>query len=387
MKKVSLVLKPLVLVTFIFLTVATIQANRNQENTVVHLPLVMGNLNFAVTPSSARYFEVTDVTDDGSSTLFVTQKDGKIFTQNDNGEKTLFMDIGDRVCYAGFEQGLLSIAFHPEDNGKFYLSYTGTNGSCENDWQLIVSEFDVANLGSETRLFELRQDNQLHNGGGIAFHPLNETLYLGVGDDSGTMNAQSSATYKGKLISLDVDAPRRSLNQDRDALTAVPITPIAIGLRNPWRFGFDDQTGDVYIGDVGDRDWEEINVIPNGSPQLNFGWPCFEGPNAELDCADGGMTPPIYYYGHRVESPGCSVTAGDFYRNPSHPDGRFIFSDYCTNEIYALSKQAGNWVVETLGALPDSAPIGLADMHLSQDGLFTIGISFGENPLYEIYIP
>lgn len=386
MIKYSVFLKPLVLIILTIVTFSSAHSARNQANTTVHLPLMMGNHTFAVTLSSATYSEVTDITEDGS-TLYITQKDGRIFTQDTNGSKSPFMDISDRICYAGYEQGLLSMAFHPDSDGRFYLSYTGTNSSCDDNWQLIVSEFNVDDLASETRLFTLRQDNQLHNGGGIAFHPLDGNLYLGVGDDSGFMVAQEGGSYKGKLVSLDVDAPRRSLSQDRDALTAVPTTTIAKGLRNPWRFGFDDQTGDIYIGDVGDRDWEEINVIPNGSPQLNFGWPCFEGPDEELDCASSNMILPIYYYGHRVESPGCSVTAGDFYRNPSRPDGRFIFSDYCTNEIYALSKQSNRWVVETLGALPEDAPIGLADMHLGQDGIFTIGISFGENPLYEIYIP
>jgi glucose/arabinose dehydrogenase len=266
--------------------------------------------------------------------LYVTERDGRIRTiENGRLLREPFLDIGDEVASGG-EQGLLSVAFHPEyeDNGLFYVDYTDVNGDTR------VVEYRARGSGSPERQRELLfvdQPYSNHNGGQLAFAP-DGRLYVGMGDGGSggdpENRAQDLSQRLGKLLSIDPD--------DRGAHWRIE----AYGLRNPWRFSFDRETGDLWIGDVGQGDWEEIDHMPRKNPGLeNYGWDVFEGRHPYEDKEPdprGRLVEPIHEYSHEH---GCSVTGGFVYRGQAIPAarGRYFYGDYCTGTIWSLLERGG----------------------------------------------
>lgn len=241
------------------------------------------------------------------------------------------LDISGRVRSGG-EQGLLSLALHPDfaRNGLLYLHLSDPDG----DTRIEEHRFAGAAVDPDpTRvLLQVEQPYPNHNGGSLAFGP-DGKLYLGLGDGGDAFdpqgNGQNLASRLGKLLRLDVDTPGAAWE------TA------AYGLRNPWRFAFDPETGDAWIGDVGQDDWEEVDVFPAGSGLRNFGWDVYEGRDladrgdpADL-VEDGPLTAPVATYGH---DEGCSITGGGVVRNARLPDldGRYIYGDYCSGTIWSI---------------------------------------------------
>ena len=302
------------------------------------------------------------ITHSGDDRLFVANQQGIINTVSSTGvvNTTPFLDIRDRVVYGG-ERGLLGIAFHPQykTNGYFYVNYVGKGDSTQ------ISRFSVnavdpklANPQSELKLMTIFQPYANHNGGDLKFGP-DGYLYIGLGDggsggDPGN-RAQNPKELLGKMLRIDVD---------RVNSYEIPVTnPFynstttkgeiwALGLRNPWRFSFDRQTGDLWIADVGQNAIEEINFQPATSKGgENYGWRCYEGNQGynTNECVPmANLTFPAYTYPQAQE---CSVTGGYVYRGSTTSPffGHYFFTDYCSDKIWTLHKESGNWVKENFG--------------------------------------
>jgi glucose/arabinose dehydrogenase len=281
---------------------------------------------------------------DGSGRLFIIEKNGLI-RMYENGQllEVPFLDITDRVNEGGNEMGLLGLAFHPdyESNGYFYVNYTGADGHTR------ISRFQAsgnsADKNSETYLLIVEQPYQNHNGGVLAFGP-DGNLYAGLGDGGSAgdpqKNGQNTGSLLGKILRLDVT---------RGDPYAIPAgNPFgsevwAYGLRNPWRISFDKLTGDLWIGDVGQNQWEEVDYLPaSWGSGANFGWSVMEGSHAYDSEPQSGMLLPAVEYSHAEG--GCSVTGGYVYRGAMPEwNGIYLYGDYCSGKIWGLTLVDGLW--------------------------------------------
>jgi len=310
--------------------------------------------------------KVTSITHAFDERLFVLEQVGLIrIVENGRLLDQPFLDITDRVGSFSSEQGLLGLAFHPdyatEDAmmaGQFFVNYTDYSGNSH------ISRFTVmaddpyrADPRSEVEYLAQEQPYPNHNGGSLAFGP-DGYLYAGLGD-GGSANdpllaGQDLSTLLGKVLRLDVDstADAYAIPADNPFIDTPEARPEiwAYGLRNPWRFSFDRETGDFYIADVGQNMWEEINFQPTADPGgENYGWNIMEGSHCfEADtCDQTGLTLPIFDYDH---SQGCSVTGGYVYRGQMYPDlwGNYFVSDYCSGIIWRLFPQADGWLADAI---------------------------------------
>jgi glucose/arabinose dehydrogenase len=292
-----------------------------------------------------------DLQANGSGRLFVIEKAGRIrIVENDQLLETPFLDITDRVGSRGNEQGFLGLAFHPDyqENGRFFVNYTDTRGDTVIARFQVSSDPNLADPNSEVPLFGYDQPFPNHNGGAMVFGP-DGYLYIGSGDGGGGGdpfgNAQNTGTMLGKILRVDVDSA--------EPVAVPPDNPFgnevwAFGLRNPWRVSFDRATGDLYIGDVGQGQWEEIDFLPAGSPGgANFGWNHREGAHDYKGGGPEGMIDPVAEYSH--PEGGCSVTGGYVYRG-SVPEwnGIYLYADYCTGMIWGLLQVDGGWQTQLL---------------------------------------
>lgn len=309
------------------------------------------------------FIKPVEITHAGDSRIFVVEQDGKILIIDSEGNinPQPFLDITATVKSTGNEQGLLGLAFDPgyAGNGYFYVNYTDQNDNTHIA-RFSVSETnpDVGDVTSEKTLLVVTQPFGNHNGGHLAFGP-DGYLYIGLGDggsagDPGN-RAQNLNVYLGKMLRIDVD--------NGDPYAIPPDNPFvgdtsargeiwAYGLRNPWRFSFDRQTGDLWIGDVGQNSIEEIDFQPASiSGGENYGWRCYEGNQAFNTTGCGSQEDyvfPIHQYTH---SDGCSVTGGYIYRGSqiSELQGYYFYADYCSDYIWTLHKEGNEWVNEQFG--------------------------------------
>ncbi len=287
-----------------------------------------------------------DLQPDGSGRLYILEKLGHIHIfQNGQVLETPVLNIEDRVNDSGNEMGLLGLAFHPNysQNGFFYVNYTGSGGDT------FLSRFhasgDTADPNSEVILLKVDQPFPNHNGGVMVFGP-DGYLYAGLGDGGAGGdpfgNAQSLDTLLGKILRIDVDsAEPYAIPSDNPFGNEI----WHYGLRNPWRISFDKLTGDLYIGDVGQNAWEEIDFLPAGSPGgANFGWDFREGAHDYDGSASADFIEPIAEYSH--PDGGCSVTGGYVYRG-SMPEwnGIYLYADYCTGYIWGMIRpeEGASW--------------------------------------------
>lgn len=292
---------------------------------------------------------------DGTGRLFIVQKPGSILIlQNNQLISQPFLDIVSEVKSRGVEQGLLGLAFHPHyaQNGIFFVDYIDLNGNS------VVARFHTstddpnrADLASEVDIFHINQPYANHNGGGLAFGP-DGYLYIGSGDggSEGDPNrtGQNLQTQLGKLLRINVDTgDTAGIPPDNPFIGREGLPEIwAYGLRNPWRFSFDQLTGNLYIGDVGQDAWEEVDFVPAGSKGgMNFGWSYYEGthPYQDQPPADATFTMPVTEYPH---TNGCAVTGGYVYRGTALPEwqGIYLFGDYCSGIIWGLIQTSqGIW--------------------------------------------
>lgn len=285
---------------------------------------------------------------DGTGRLFIIEKYGAIRIFKDGLVlQQPFLNIEDRVNDSSNEMGLLGLAFHPdfEQNGYFYVNYTGDGGHTR------ISRFqangDTADPNSEKVLMIVDQPFPNHNGGAVAFGP-DGYLYLGLGDGGAAgdpfKNGQNTNAKLGKVLRIDIN------NGDPYSIPA--DNPFgnevwAYGLRNPWRISFDQATGDLWIGDVGQGAWEEIDFLQAGSPGgANFGWSIMEGNHGYDGEPDLSLLLPVAEYSHDF---GCSVTGGYVYRG-SMPEwnGVYLYGDYCSGIIWGLLSANGTWQSQSL---------------------------------------
>ncbi|MBE2223697.1 MAG: PQQ-dependent sugar dehydrogenase, partial [Anaerolineae bacterium] len=277
---------------------------------------------------------------------------------------------------------LLSVAFHPKyaENGNLFVDYTNKDGDTVISRFQVTADPNLADAASETILLTIPQPFPNHNGGQLQFGP-DGYLYVGMGDGGAAAdpqgNGQNAETLLGAMLRLDVDGG------SGDAHYGVPASnPFvngagrneiwATGVRNPWRFSFDRLTGDLYIADVGQNIWEEVNFQPaNSLGGENYGWDILEGTHCFSDdgCDSSGTVLPVYDYQH--ENGRCSITGGYVYRGQQFPalTGNYFFGDYCSGEIWAMTPAAtAPWPVQFL-----------------QDTDFNIA-SFGEDVHGELYV-
>ena len=306
------------------------------------------------------FSEPVEIKNAGDDRLFVVEKAGIIQILNSDGtiNSTPFLNIDPIVNSGGGERGLLGLAFHPNypTNPKFYVNYTNSSGNTVVSSFTVSVDPDISNT-SESILLTINQPYSNHNGGCLNFGP-DGYLYIGTGDggDGGDPEdrAQNLNTLLGKLLRIDVDngnpygipANNPYLN-DNDETTLQEIW--AQGLRNPWKFSFDNITNDLWIADVGQGDYEEINKISSNVSGINYGWRCYEG-NATYNttgCAPAStMTFPVAEYSHNNSGNfKCSITGGYVYRGTQQPtlQGKYFFADYCSTEIGILTENAGSW--------------------------------------------
>lgn len=299
---------------------------------------------------------------DESGRIFVVEKTGAIRIVRDGVvAEQPFLDISDRITSNGSEQGLLGLAFAPNyaESGYFFVNYTNQVGDTViSRFQVDPSNPDVANPNSEFLVLGFAQPARNHNGGMLAFGT-DGYLWIGTGDGGGQGdtygNGQNPSTLLGKMLRLDVTsdpsvpyvipADNPWVNADWNGMDVIDEA-WAIGFRNPWRFSFDRLTGDLWIADVGQSNYEEVNYTVAGSPGgLNYGWPIMEGQHCYTDqnCDPTGLEIPVAEYEH---AKGCSVTGGYVYRGSQYPvlRGVYIFGDYCTGIIWATLPNAdGTW--------------------------------------------
>jgi glucose/arabinose dehydrogenase len=278
---------------------------------------------------------VTFAPGDARKRLFVVEQRGAIrVIEHGLVTKQLFFTIPD--LSDGAEQGLLGLAFHPRfaDNGKLYVNYTSRDMATHIVEYRVTKNPDAVDPTTARELVRIEQPYSNHNGGNLVFGP-DGKLYTGMGDGGSAgdphKNGQNPRALLAKLLRFDVDADK-------------PEPEIVhIGLRNPWRFWFDAKTHDLYIGDVGQNLWEEIDVAPAGSARLNFGWNVMEGTHCydAEDCDRSGLTLPVAEYSHEQ---GCSVTGGVTYRGKELAkllDGRYFYADYCTGLLRSFLWTSG----------------------------------------------
>ncbi len=290
--------------------------------------------------------------------LFVIEVLGKIRVI-ENGEllSTPFLDIEELTARdtnnQNDERGLLGLAFHPnyQENGRFFVHYTASSQVPDTDeGDTVIAEYKVssdpnlADASSEKILLTEFQPGTNHNGATIAFGP-DGYLYIALGDGGGpgaSGNAQDLSSLKGSILRIDVDSPPTG-----EKKYAIPPGNLpdaapevwAYGLRNPYRFSFDGCTGDLYIGDVGENSWEEINVTPALEGHQNFGWPIYEGTMCSSGC-DIENTLPVTEYGHDM---GQAVTGGTVYRGSAIPGlrGTYFYADVYSGETWAFEYTDG----------------------------------------------
>jgi glucose/arabinose dehydrogenase len=299
---------------------------------------------------------------DGTNRLFIVERPGVIkVLQPGASTPTVFLDIRSRITSSGGEQGLLGLAFHPlhESNGRFFVFYTRVG-----DGTLVIAEYGLTgnrNVADpdETVLLTIPHSSFTnHNGGMLAFGPDN-FLYIGVGDGGGSNdppgNGQNVNTLLGKLLRIDIDTPGGG-----DLYSSPATNPFfgttngedeifSYGLRNPWRFSFDRSTGQLWLADVGQGAFEEVNSpMVNGG---NYGWDPFEGfactsTNPE-NCDTTGLIFPVFDYSHSGGR--CSITGGYVYRGSQGAvaDGTYVYGDFCSGEILGWNGSAQSVLLDT----------------------------------------
>ncbi len=348
---------------------AALLASGGSAEAAIELRTVARGLSSPIGIVSAR---------DGSGRLFILEQGGRIrVVAGGILVNTPFLDITDRVISGG-ELGLLGLAFHPDyrSNGRFFVNYTHRGAS---GLETVVAEYSVspanANLAlkdSEKIVLSFAQPFDNHNGGGMVFGP-DGFLYIATGDGGAGGdpfgNGQNLAMLLGKMLRIDVDSAKPYAIPPDNPFVATQFRGEiwAYGFRNPWRFSFDRLTGQLYVGDVGQDLWEEIDNIVKGG---NYGWNRMEGNHCyatSSDCDKTGLILPVYEYGHDV---GSSVIGGYFYRGKavSSLSGKYLFGDFGSGRIWAMTS-AGSFVsVE----------------ELLNTGLFLS--SFGEDEDGELYV-
>ncbi len=312
----------------------------------------------------------------GDSRLFVVELAGAIRVVKDGAVLTTpFLDLTGMVPTNG-EQGLLGLAFDPDyaTNGRFYVHYINLDGDAVIARYEVSGDPDVADAGSAEPLLTIPRDGEYHNGGQLAFGP-DGYLYVASGDGAtGGDPSRRLDTLLGKILRIDVSGPGAYSVPSDNPFVGTPGARAEIwayGLRNPWRFSFDRLTGDLYIADVGEDAYEEVNFQPAASKGgEDYGWNVMEGMHCygSDTCDKSGLTLPVLEYEH--DDTGRSITGGYVYRGRQVPglEGAYVFGDFMTGEVWR-SSAADEWAMTQI-----PAPAGI------------MVTTFGEDANGELYL-
>jgi glucose/arabinose dehydrogenase len=324
---------------------------------------------------------------DGSGRLFIVELGGRVRILREGGlvEKP-FLDLTSRIGF-DTEAGLLSIAFPPKfaERKHFYADFIDAERNVVIARYKVSSDNpDVADPASEEILLTIPQPFGQHNGGMMAFSPVDGMLYISTGDGGiGVIteeefandpldNGQNPGVLLGKILRIDTESGVSPYAVPPDNPKKQGWLPEiwSIGWRNPWRFSFDRATGDFYAGDVGSDDYEEVNYEPAGMGGLNYGWSAREGIHCVWDkpCVErNDLVDPALEYAH---GQGCSVTGGVVYRGAKFPElaGTYFYADFCKSTVWAMKRIAGLWQSASMG--PSRA----------------LAVSFGEDDDGELYL-
>ena len=329
----------------------------------------------------AQKVELVEVARGLDQPVFLTQEPGGpllILGQKglvwaiEGGRTEVWLDVSKQVSCCG-ERGLLGLAFHPDyaRNHRFFINYTNRRG------RTVIKEY--RGKKPYRTVLVIKQPHAKHNGGHLAFGP-DGYLYIGTGDGGSNGDprglAQNPASLLGKMLRIDVDrGDPYAIPPDNPFLTNPKYRPEiwALGLRNPWRYSFDRANGDLFIADVGQNKWEEVNYVPapmRTAGGRNFGWNVMEGNHCfkpPKNCRRAGLAPPILEYGH---DQGCSITGGYVYRGRAIRKlvGAYLYGDYCSGTVWAARWSKGRWTSRVL--LKTKAKIR----------------SFGEDAAGEVYV-
>ena len=298
------------------------------------------------------------LTNSGDKDLYVIEKTGRVkILENGGGtpRATPFLNVSNKLA-PGDERGLLSIAFHPQyvTNGFVFAYYTATDGA------LTISRFKadqaskLVDAASEKVLLSIPHPAGNHNGGQLQFGP-DGFLYIGTGDGGGggdpDGNGQNKQTLLGKILRIDINSSSPEgygiPNDNPFKVTGGAQAIWAFGLRNPWRFSFDRSTADLWIGDVGQGEFEEVNFTPKGSSApRNYGWKITEGKSCyeASTCNKTGLEMPVFDYNH--DQGDVSITGGYVYRGTASPKiaGKYIYADFSSGRIWSLTKSGSSFV-------------------------------------------
>lgn len=323
---------------------------------------------------------------DGSGRLFIAEQAGLVHIIEDGVvQPQPFLDLT-ASTNAFVEQGLLGLAFHPNyaANGWVFVHYTNLNGhSRVVRYTVSSTNPNRVDYGTKTTVINVDQPDVYHNGGCLAFGP-DGYLYIGFGDGGGanaSANSSDGSTFLGKMLRLDVSAPPYQIPPSNPFVgnPGVRDEIWALGLRNPWRFSFDRESGDFWIADVGEMAWEEVDFEAAGSAGgAHYGWDTMEGSacfKPSTGCNQTGLTLPFYEYDHGASFARCSITGGFVYRGQSMATmhGRYFFADFCSGQIWSVRRDASG------------APVDLVD-HSTEFGVVGTPTTFGEDEQGELYV-
>jgi glucose/arabinose dehydrogenase len=355
----------------------------------------------ALDPHASGFSQIVAIANagDGTNRLFACEQEGQILVIQANGTVNVvpFLDIDPVVGSVFSEQGLLGLAFHPDygANGRFFVYYTDNSGDTVIEEYHVSGDPDVASATPVQTIITADQPASNHNGGQIAFGP-DGYLYIGLGDGGSGGdpwgNSRNLGSLLGSILRIDVDGDDFPVDPERN-YRIPPDNPWptgrganapeiwAYGLRNPWRFSFDRKYGDLFIADVGQSAWEEVNLQPAGTPGgRDFGWDCAEGaheyvppqgtdgPTAGCSSNPADYELPILEYSHGGR---CSITGGYRYYGALYPDmqGLYLFGDYCSGDIMGGSEVGSSWSLDI-------------QLYNGSFGLYT----FGEDENGEVYV-
>ena len=325
----------------------------------------------------------------GDQRLFVVEQPGRIrIVSGGNLLGEAFLDITDLVGSGG-ERGLLGLAFHPQypANGRFFIHYTDGAGDTRIAEYRVSSNPDRADRAGGRVILTVDQPASNHNGGMLAFGP-DGYLYVALGDGGGGAdqfgNSQNPETLLGSMLRIDVDSGGSYSVPSGNPFVLGGGAPEvwAIGLRNPWRFSFDGQR--LYVADVGQGQWEEINVLTTASGGANLGWSIMEGShcfNPSSGCNRAGLVLPVFEYGH---AEGCSITGGYVYRGSAIPelDGHYFYGDFCSGWVRSF-RYTGDGVADPWDWSTDLGTVGSLTS-FGTDGFGELYVVSGQGDVFRI---
>ncbi len=370
--------------------------------------ICVGQLTFE--PFATNIVGPVDITHagDGSKRVFVVKKVGEIIAFDATGQELgIYLDIKSKVGNSGGERGLLGLAFHPDyaNNGYFFINYTSTIGEERTVVERYQADPPSSNnvTSSGVTVLSFTQPNGNHNGGDLAFSPVDGYLYIPTGD-GGSANdpmerAQDLTSPHGKILRIDVnhfdDTLPYRIPPDNPFGTSLYTAEFvdtvdeqwAWGLRNPWRFCFSNE-GDLWIGDVGQDNWEEVNFVSAADhlPGLNYGWDCKEG-NADCPTCDPGNCEGNTYIDpiHQYDLSRQSITGGEVLEGPHYPSfpGAYLFAEYVHDQMWTLTTEVSGAESNVRISELENPPTSVSSFGKDEDGR-VYAASLGSNAIYRI---